>query len=73
MNAKEIIAEVVEQEMMKHVLWFSSKRCSCGLWNLPHKEKQYGTIPLQHAKHVADVIAMRLSNPMTYRETHAAA
>lgn len=68
MNAEAIIRKVLEQELMKHVLWLSAKKCACGNWQLPNKTKQYGTINLQHAKHVAEVVAKRLAEPATYRE-----
>jgi hypothetical protein len=60
MNAQEIIALAVEEEMMKHSLFYAGKRCNCGLWKMPRGEKAFGTMQLQHARHVAQVVAQRL-------------
>ena len=72
MNAQEIIALAVEEEMMQHLLLSAGKRCSCGNWKLPARERAFGTMQIQHARHVAQVVATRLTDRGELRNAQAA-
>ena len=67
MNAEQIIANAVEDIFADHQLDSSGKRCSCGRWALPNKQRQWGTVHIQHRRHLSEEIGKRLTQRATWK------
>ena len=67
MNAEQIIANAVEDIFADHQLDTSGKRCSCGRWTLPNKQRQWGTVQIQHRRHLSEEVGRRLTQRATWK------